>query len=393
MIMTQDQIIVYLEGLLSPEERRRFESALESDEEAARQVGGQRQFDQTLRALLGSAARDDQIRRSVLAAISGRPVSEIKAQVLEKTKAGLNQTALESQEHFLESFLQGIGNLLHLPWWGVNALFFVLTGIAFVTLLDTRIYFPNTGSIRGLLGLFAECVLGTGMYMAVANLRATTRELKKKHLAPNAQAIWLKRYFAGFNNRWFPFVGFATFYLLVAAKPLVFGDEIGWKWLELSLVSLWPTFVKIVALQWAFAFLIWFEGLIAIARGQFSPPLSPEDLAALSRVLKLQIIQFNLATCIPAGLWVYVTASFDNQDLTWTKIFWCALPALLLLETVLLFRLEKSRTRKAIPLSDVAILLWQLLVGPRECNRFVRFAMLPLTAAWLLLLPLCFHPS
>jgi tetratricopeptide (TPR) repeat protein len=86
-MLSQEQLIGYLEGTLSAAERAQVEALLLDDPAARRQLIEQRGLDQALHVLLGDATSNERVKQSILAVVRSAPAEQLKARVLEGTAA------------------------------------------------------------------------------------------------------------------------------------------------------------------------------------------------------------------------------------------------------------------------------------------------------------------
>lgn len=93
-MLSDDQLIAYLSGALSPEERARVEAELAGDAEALRRLLDQERLDVSLKLLLNPAAGRERLKASVLAGIR-TPAHEVSAEAVMK------QVLLESGKNAL----------------------------------------------------------------------------------------------------------------------------------------------------------------------------------------------------------------------------------------------------------------------------------------------------
>ncbi len=84
-MLTESQLIGYVEGTLPTDERAAVEAALAQDAALRRRVLAQMRLDAALRASLGSAKANEHVKQSVLAVLRGESEAAIKRQVLEDT--------------------------------------------------------------------------------------------------------------------------------------------------------------------------------------------------------------------------------------------------------------------------------------------------------------------
>ena len=84
-MLTESQLIGYVESTLPPNERAAVEAALAQDAALRRRVLEQVRLDAALRASLGGAKAQERVKQSVLAVLRGESEAAIKQQVLEDT--------------------------------------------------------------------------------------------------------------------------------------------------------------------------------------------------------------------------------------------------------------------------------------------------------------------
>ena len=113
-MLTEQELIAYLEKTLSPAERARVETELDRDPQQRRQLVRQIQLDAALRAALGESEAKERVKQSVLAVMRGETEEAIKQQVLADTtflsRGSRREEAQSSQPfsilHRLSSFLR-----------------------------------------------------------------------------------------------------------------------------------------------------------------------------------------------------------------------------------------------------------------------------------------------
>ncbi|HSH95746.1 MAG TPA: FecR family protein [Roseimicrobium sp.] len=84
-MLTEQDIVAYVENTLSSTERIRVEAELETDEALRREVLQQLQLDRALLVSLGDAAANERVKQSVLSVLEGESEERIKQQVLKDT--------------------------------------------------------------------------------------------------------------------------------------------------------------------------------------------------------------------------------------------------------------------------------------------------------------------
>ena len=96
--------------------------------------------------------------------------------------------------HFLERFLVGLGGILHVPWWVIHFLLYVLTWGAFLALVDARRFFPDWGKITWSTVMLAECFFTTFMILKVRKIRMTGFKMAARISSPEQRSVWLRKH-------------------------------------------------------------------------------------------------------------------------------------------------------------------------------------------------------
>jgi tetratricopeptide (TPR) repeat protein len=86
-MLTEEQLVGYLENTLEPAQRVRVEELLAGDAEARRELTAQQAIHQALRVALGDAAAQQRVKQSILVVVRGKPVEALKAEVIQETTA------------------------------------------------------------------------------------------------------------------------------------------------------------------------------------------------------------------------------------------------------------------------------------------------------------------
>ncbi|MEY4490173.1 MAG: hypothetical protein RIQ79_2681, partial [Verrucomicrobiota bacterium] len=81
-MLTENDLIAYLENTLSPDDRQRVEVELEREPQQRRQLLRQAQMASALRIALSDASANDRVKQSVLAVIRGEQEGVLKGRVL-----------------------------------------------------------------------------------------------------------------------------------------------------------------------------------------------------------------------------------------------------------------------------------------------------------------------
>jgi succinyl-CoA synthetase beta subunit len=94
-MIAPEQLANFLDPGFDHDDRERIEQELAGDEEALRYVLGQREIDRMLHSLLGGAARHDRIKASILAAVAGASVEQLRGRVLTETSESVQKTKID----------------------------------------------------------------------------------------------------------------------------------------------------------------------------------------------------------------------------------------------------------------------------------------------------------
>ena len=85
-MLTEQELIGYLENTLSSADRQRVEAELERDPQLRRQLVQHAQLEQALRATFADASANDRVKQSVLAILRGGTEGALKQKVLADTQ-------------------------------------------------------------------------------------------------------------------------------------------------------------------------------------------------------------------------------------------------------------------------------------------------------------------
>lgn len=118
-MLTEQQLIGYVEGTLPPDERAQVEAALAQDEALRRRMLEQMRLDAALRATLGGVKAGERVKQSVLAVLRGESDAALKRQVLEDTthlhRPVVPVAAAVKRRHWLSAIGDWLSELLHRP--------------------------------------------------------------------------------------------------------------------------------------------------------------------------------------------------------------------------------------------------------------------------------------
>ena len=136
-MLTEQELIAYLENTLSPAERQRVEVEMDRDPQQRRQLVRQIQLDAALRATLGESVANERVKQSVLAVVRGESEESIKQQVLEDTTfLSRSSRRKEAQSSQPSSILHRLSSFLRRPAWAFSlaaACLAVFIGVWFAT--------------------------------------------------------------------------------------------------------------------------------------------------------------------------------------------------------------------------------------------------------------------
>lgn len=123
-MLTESQLIGFIEGTLPQEERAQVEAALAQDAALRRRVLEQMRLDTALRATLGGVKAGARVKQSVLAVLRGESDAALKRQVLEDTthlhRPVVTVAAAVKRRHWLSFIGDRLSELLHRPAWAAG---------------------------------------------------------------------------------------------------------------------------------------------------------------------------------------------------------------------------------------------------------------------------------
>lgn len=124
-MLTESQLIGYIEGTLPADERTQVEAALAQDAALRQRVLEQMRLDAALRATLGGVKAGERVKQSVLAVLRGESDAALKRQVLEDTThlhrpAATPLAAAVQQRPWLPAIGDWLSALLRRPAWAAG---------------------------------------------------------------------------------------------------------------------------------------------------------------------------------------------------------------------------------------------------------------------------------
>jgi len=127
-MLTERELSAWLEGELSPEERRRVEAELDLDPQAARELAGQARLDAALRCALGKADSAERVKQSVLAVVRGEGESAIKRRILAETTPASRRPRWSRPRHppVVDALIRLLPTPIPPAWASILALGFCL---------------------------------------------------------------------------------------------------------------------------------------------------------------------------------------------------------------------------------------------------------------------------
>ncbi|PYI84727.1 MAG: hypothetical protein DME26_12795, partial [Verrucomicrobia bacterium] len=106
-MLTQGQLIAYWEGTLRPAERARVEELLREDAVARQQLLDQQRIHEALRVMLANDAANERVKQSILAVVRGQSEPQLKARVLEQTRAAFVESVKASERSGVGAWVRG----------------------------------------------------------------------------------------------------------------------------------------------------------------------------------------------------------------------------------------------------------------------------------------------
>lgn len=136
-MLTEQDLIAYLENTLSPAERQHVEAELERDPQQRRQLVRQIQLDAALRATFAEASANERVKHSILAVVRGETEAAIKQHVLHDTTFMIRSSRREeTQTSRPSSIFHLLSAAFRRPAWAFSvaaACLAVFLGVWFAT--------------------------------------------------------------------------------------------------------------------------------------------------------------------------------------------------------------------------------------------------------------------
>lgn len=236
-------------------------------------------------------------------------------------------------KHFLERFLEGLGRVLHLPWWAIHSVLYLVTWTAFVFLIDVPKIYPHTGYFSFGAEQVGEFMFTTFLLFHIRQCRSTGILAAARITDTETRLIWLRRYLApiywGWVARWkFWWCGkprqmtlptwVATVCVLIAyysGQFLFYRGHLLWlfhapRFWEAhfypypQLIYVYPTIAKAAMMVAGIGHFRWLSGLMKIVRGKCPCTLNPKLRQQLYFKCCDAAIRSSIFISIATAFWV-----------------------------------------------------------------------------------------
>jgi len=247
-------------------------------------------------------------------------------EVLERSDIVLNLQLSGFYRHFLERFLVGLGGFLHVRWWVVHVLLFILTWGAFLVLVDARTFFPSWGEITWTSVILAEFVFTTFMILKVRWIRMTGFKMAARISSPEQRSVWLRKHlgpvFWGWGFRLnlpgmrknLPVTWLRTwhvtlllmFILYVSIALLVKEPRVSsiWEAYFPNFLCVYTQIAKCAMLTAVLSYFSFLSGVVQIASGRYASSLDTERRQLLYAECRRVTMQVSVAVGLATGLWM-----------------------------------------------------------------------------------------
>jgi hypothetical protein len=246
--------------------------------------------------------------------------------VRERGDVVLNLQMSGFYRHFIERFLAGLGGILHVPWWAIHILLYVMTWGAFLALVDARTFFPGWGEITWSTVMLAEFLFTTFMILKIREIRMTGFKLASRISSPEQRSVWLRKHigpvFWGWGFRlnlpgmrkkntvvWVRTWHVTIFLMLVLYVSIaLFVEEprvsSGWEAYFPNFLCVYTQIVKCAMLTAVLAYFSFLSGVVQIATGRYETSLDAARRQLLFADCRQLTLQVSVVVGLATGLWM-----------------------------------------------------------------------------------------
>ncbi len=278
--------------------------------------------------------------------------------------------------HFLETFLEGAGRLLRVPWWGVHGFLYLATGVAYVTLVDVPRYFPNAGYISYAGQLITDFVFTTWMLWHLRECRSRAFLVAARIGDAKGRLTWLRKHLGPTHWGWLLSqrsslrkeahsesgvrssefeVQSSTFRLRVwqlTALVLVihYGHLLCFAWppepaklwavYYPHLIGIYTHLCKAALMVTLFTHFWWLNGLMRVARGGYASDLSREQRQDLVAECRRTAFRLSVVVGTAASLWM-LSHGLALGVTYWSYLFSLGLAALFTVQVAIIKDLRR----------------------------------------------------
>jgi hypothetical protein len=246
--------------------------------------------------------------------------------VRERSDVVLNLHLCGFYRHFLERFLVAVGGFLHVPWWAVHVLLYLLTWVAFMLLVDAKKFFPGWSRMICSSIMLAEFIFTTFMLLKVRWMRSVGFKMAARIKSPGQRLVWLRRHLVPVFWGWRYGVGapgengihrvirirtwqMTVLQLFILYAILVLSVK------DLRLSSIWEPYfpnlliiynqiAKCSMLTAVLSYFSFLSGLVQVASGRYVTSLDAEQRQMLCADCRRVTLQVSVIVGLATGLWM-----------------------------------------------------------------------------------------
>jgi hypothetical protein len=287
-----------------------------------------------LRAEFVRLEADAHTARNVLPLMDamGTTADESSPELKEKAAVVFALSNSSLYKHFLERFLEKIGRLLCLPWWGIHFVLYLATWTAFVLLIDVPQIYPNAGYFSFGGEQLGEFMFTTFMLFHIRQCRSIAILAAARINDTKTRLIWLRRYLApiywGWIVRWKFYLGgklrqgilrtwLATICVLIiywGGQFLYYHGDLLWifhapRYWEVhyypyqQLIYIYPTIAKAAMMVAGLGHFRWLSGLARIIRGECPSTLNSKQRQQLYFECRHTAIRATIFISAATAIW------------------------------------------------------------------------------------------
>ena len=358
--------------------------------------------------LRGEFARleaDARVAKNVLPLVNAMRAraGDFSADLKDRAAVVFNLARSTAYKHFLERFLEATGRILHVPWWAVHFIIYLLIWTAFILLIDVPKLYPKAGYFSFGGEQIAEFTFTVFMLFHIRQCRSigilaaariedndTRQAWLRRYLAPSYRGWMMGRKFdpTRQKSQWILGAWLVTVGLFLAYLGGQFLDYRGYlQWLLQApsfwalhyypypqLIYLYATMAKVAMMVAGVGYFWWLFGIIGIASGKYPSTLNSRQREQLYFKCCQVAIRASIVISAATATWV------AGHALAFGFTFWAYLYSVWLLliyaaQVVIInnFRPREEADKSKWPSSFLKLIALDFAV-PRQLAGSGRFA-------------------